>query len=79
MESKCEEKKKFLVECTLTYNGCIEVTANNIYDAVDIVQDMLNSDYADDFPNGGKFGLVDFNFSDATADNAYESVDSVIE
>lgn len=66
-------KKKYGVCCTIVYNGYIEVEAENADDAISMVEDKLNSTLGeDDFPFSGKFGGVEFNWGEATADYADE-------
>ena len=72
ISSKTMEKKRYAVECTLIYNGYIEVESETINDAIEYVQERLNGDFGNDFPNKGKFGIVNFLFGLATADYVRE-------
>lgn len=63
--------KKFQVSCTIIYNGCIEVEAENADEAIDKVQEGLHHENGpDDFPGEGSFGGVHFSWGEATADAA---------
>lgn len=63
--------KKFQVTCTIIYNGCTEVEAENVKDAIEKVQEGLHHNNGpDEFPNEGSFGGVRFSWGEATADCA---------
>ena len=70
--TKNADEKEYSVECSMTYNGHVKVNAESQEDAIEKAERLMDSKYGDDFPNYGKFGLVTFKFSDATADSAYE-------
>ena len=72
VETKNADEKEYSVECSMTYNGHVKVNAESQEDAIKKAEMLMDSKYGDDFPNYGKFGLVTFKFSDATADSAYE-------
>ena len=72
VETKNADEKEYSVECSMTYNGHVKVNAESQEDAIEKAERLMDSKYGDDFPNYGKFGLVTFKFSDATADSAYE-------
>ena len=72
VETKNADEKEYSVECSMTYNGHVKVNAESQEDAIKKAERLMDSKYGDDFPNYGKFGLVTFKFSDATADSAYE-------
>lgn len=61
---------KYYVECTMIYNGKMEVEANNAEEALRIAQENLSGEIADDFPDSGRFGKAEFDFGEATADYA---------
>lgn len=67
--------KKYLVQCTMIYNGNCEVEAETEHDALEYVQEQLCSGDSDDFPNTGKFGIVEFTFGEATADYVEDTAD----
>lgn len=66
---------KFNVTCTMIYNGNITVDAKSEEEALELVSDQLCHEYGDDFPDDGKFGIVNFTFGEATADYAEEVED----
>ena len=72
VKTKNADEKEYSVECSMTYNGHVKVNAESQEDAIEKAERLMDSKYGDDFPNYGKFGLVTFKFSDATADSAYE-------
>ena len=72
VKTKNADEKEYSVECSVTYNGHVKVNAESQEDAIEKAERLMDSKYGDDFPNYGKFGLVTFKFSDATADSAYE-------
>ena len=72
VKTKNADEKEYSVECNMTYNGHVKVNAESQEDAIEKAERLMDSKYGDDFPNYGKFGLVTFKFSDATADSAYE-------
>ena len=72
VKTKNADEKEYSVECSMTYNGHVKVNAESQEDAIKKAERLMDSKYGDDFPNYGKFGLVTFKFSDATADSAYE-------
>ena len=72
VKTKNADEKEYSVECSMTYNGHVKVNAESQEDAIEKAERLMDSKYGDDFPNYGKFGLVTFEFSDATADSAYE-------
>ena len=72
VKTKNADEKEYSVECSVTYKGHVKVNAESQEDAIEKAERLMDSKYGDDFPNYGKFGLVTFKFSDATADSAYE-------
>ena len=72
VKTKNADEKEYSVECSVTYNGHVKVNSESQEDAIEKAERLMDSKYGDDFPNYGKFGLVTFKFSDATADSAYE-------
>ena len=72
VKTKNADEKEYSVECSMTYNGHVKVNAESQEDAIEKAERLMDSKHGDDFPNYGKFGLVTFKFSDATADSAYE-------
>ena len=72
VKTKNADEKEYSVECSMIYNGHVKVNAESQEDAIEKAERLMDSKYGDDFPNYGKFGLVTFKFSDATADSAYE-------
>lgn len=61
----------YLVECTVVYNGTMEVEAENEQEAIDKVSNELGGDNLDGFPNEVTVGDAIFMFGEATADYAY--------
>ena len=72
VKTKNADEMEYSVECSMIYNGHVKVNAESQDDAIEKAERLMDSKYGDDFPNYGKFGLVTFKFSDATADSAYE-------
>lgn len=54
----------------MVWNADVEIEANSVDEAIDLVQTQLNGEIADDFPNSGKYGIAEFHFGEATADYA---------
>lgn len=63
---------KFLVECTVIYNGSIEVEANDKQEALELVDEMLSGENLDGFPDEVTVCDGRFCFGEATADYADE-------
>lgn len=62
---------RFRVECTIIYNGNVEIEASSAAEAIKKVREGLHHlNGRDDFPSEGVFGGVDFNWGEATADYA---------
>lgn len=72
VEAKNADEKEYSVECSMIYNGHVKVNAESQEDAIEKAERLIDSKYGDDFPKYGKFGLVTFEFSDASADYANE-------
>ena len=63
---------KYLVSCTVIYNGTIEVEANDEQQAIDKVDNMLCGENLDGFPDEVTVCDGNFVFGEATADYADE-------
>ena len=63
---------KYLVDCTVIYNGTMEVEADNMSDALDIASEELNNNNLSGFPDYVEVGDATFSFGEATADYAYQ-------
>lgn len=63
---------KFLVDCTVIYNGSIEVEADNEQEALERVDEMLAGENLDGFPDEVTVCDGCFRFGEATADYADE-------
>lgn len=61
---------KFLVECTVIYNGSIEVEADGEQEALGLVGEMLSGKNLDGFPDEVTVCNGGFVFGEATADYA---------
>lgn len=63
---------KYLVDCTVIYNGTIAVEADNFDDALNIASEELNYKNLSGFPDLVEVGDATFSFGEATADYAYQ-------
>lgn len=66
------KKKKFNVGCTIIYNGCAVVEAENEEEALRIVEESFTDENLKPFPDSAVVGDVSFRFGEATADYAEE-------
>ena len=64
--------KRYVVECTVVYNGSIEVEADNEQEAIEKASNELGGKNLDSFPNEVTAGDATFMFGEATADYGYE-------
>lgn len=63
---------KFFVECTVIYNGSMEVEADDEQEALELADEMLSGENLDGFPDEVTVCDGMFRFGEATADNACE-------
>ena len=63
---------KFSVDCTVIYNGLIEVEADDEQKALELVDEMLAGENLDGFPDEVSVCDGVFRFGEATADYADE-------
>lgn len=63
---------KYIVDCTVTYNGCVEIEADNGMEAIEKAQEYLNVVNLDKFPDSVDIGNIIFNWGEAIAEYATE-------